>query len=164
MCCCPYRRLAGKSFSYRGQLPSAPPGWLLLLSLKEGEKNKRGSVQLSTPPMPHNERVYISPPLAASTNHVAFYSSIITGFEGRKKWKKTFHGFCRSGRVSRMFRFVLLDSRNVFVSCGVYARGKFPPAPASPEVSAFTAFVSGGEAVGLQTQNTSLCSADNKPV
>lgn len=100
-CCCPYRRLAGKSFSYRGKIPTAPPGWLLL-SLKEGKKQE-GSVQFSTPPMQQNEGVYISPLLAASTNHVAFYSSIITGFEGRKKRNKTFHVFCRSGCVSRMF-------------------------------------------------------------
>lgn len=95
-----------------GKLPTAPrrtapPGWLLLSLKERGErKNKRGafSFQLSTPPMQQNEGVYISPLLAASTNHVAFYSSIITGFEGRKKRNKTFHVFCRSGCVSRMFR------------------------------------------------------------
>ncbi len=49
------------------------------------EKKQEGSVQLSTPPMQQNEGVYISPPLAASTNHDAFYSFIITGLKGGRK-------------------------------------------------------------------------------
>lgn len=86
----------------------------------EGMKKKQeGSVQFSTPPMQQNEGVYISPLLAASTNHVAFYSSIITGFEGRKKRNKTFHVFCRSGCVSRMLSFVA-GLKLLFVRCRMY--------------------------------------------
>lgn len=69
--------------------------------------------------MQQNEGVYISPLLAASTNHVAFYSSIITGFEGRKKRNKTFHVFCRSGCVSRMLSFVA-GLKLLFVRCRMY--------------------------------------------
>lgn len=50
-----------------------------------GEKNKKGSVQFSTPPMQQHEGLYISPLLAASTNHVAFSSSIIPGLKGGRK-------------------------------------------------------------------------------
>lgn len=111
-CCCPYRRLAGRSFSYRGEASHRTAR--LAPAVIEGRKKQEGSVQFSTPPMQQNEGVYISPLLAASTNHVAFYSSIITGFEGRKK---TFHVFCRSGCVSRMFG-LFLDLK--CGSCSVY--------------------------------------------
>ncbi|MEQ2252539.1 hypothetical protein ILYODFUR_022787 [Ilyodon furcidens] len=63
-----------------------------------------GSVPSSAPTlMQQSQGVYISPLLpAASTNHVAFYSSIITGFEGRKKRKAAFLVLCSPGSVSRM--------------------------------------------------------------
>lgn len=54
-------------------------------SVIDGREKQEGSVPFATPPMQQNEAFYISPLMAASTNHVAFYSSTIAGFEGRKE-------------------------------------------------------------------------------
>lgn len=69
---------------------TAPPGWLTPAAAAaaviegRGEKNKRGAFSFQPPRCNNTNGVCISPLLAASTNHVAFYSSIMRRAEEKK--------------------------------------------------------------------------------
>lgn len=68
-------------------------------------EKQEGSVPFVTPPMQENEGFYISPLVAASTNHIAFYSFTITGFEGRKE---------------KIYHYTSFADRIAFPACSVY--------------------------------------------